>query len=149
MTRSLLVGFLILAVAGCSRSRESTLADSRELVVEELSWLKREPSGKAAVIFEERSSRKFVQFGGNSLSVDLPHQTLSAEEMERADRVLERFGVRKQTYPLGAGQQRYMQTAFQRDLKGDEAEAFRITEAVFREIYRFPPDAVIHATRIE
>jgi hypothetical protein len=147
--RFLFLAALVVILSACSRMEETTLANLRQLASQEFQWLKNEPSGKTGVILEERRTMKFVQFGGRSLSVDLPHQTLSREEMERAERVMTRFGVKKEVYPLGEGSGRYTQTAFQKDLNGDEAEAFRIAEAVFREIYLLPSDAKITAIRVE
>ena len=139
----------VTLLAGCSRLRDTSVADLRDLVVAEVRWLKQDPSGKGVVIFEEHVTKKSVQFSGRMLFVYLPHQTLSTEEMERANSVMGRLGVKKEVYPLGEGSSRYIQTAFQKDLGGDDVTAFKIADAVFREVYRFPPEARISAKRSE
>jgi hypothetical protein len=106
-------------------------------------------SPKAAVIFEEVTTRKFAWFSGHGLFVDLSHQILSPDERERADRVMARFGVQKSSCPLGEGAARYTQTAFQKDLAGDETAAIAISGAVFTEVFLFSPTLSIQATRIE
>ncbi len=81
--------------------------------------------------------------------VDLPSQTLSKDEMQRAERVMARFGIPKETYEVGAPKDKASQTSFQKHLGSDSDLAVRVTEAVFREIYLFPEDVQLKFTRIE
>ncbi len=146
LRRYLLPGCVALAAFGLTFSFKPVPV-KRDLVAKELRWLKQDPSGKGVVVFEEYATKKFLQFSGRKLFVYLPHQTLSTEEMERATITMGRLGVKKEVYPIGEGSSRYVQTAFQKDLGGDNMAAFKIAEAVFREVYRFPPEAKIGAKR--
>jgi hypothetical protein len=94
------------------------------------------------VAFKESQSKKFVQFMKNDslLILDLPSQTLSEKEMERATLFFRYLGaggvnaMRKYsnlgrafiTFQLKLGQ--YVETAAQ------------ITLAIFRQVYQFPVD---------
>jgi hypothetical protein len=149
MHRALLILSIVLFAAGCAKEEKRAASPALEIMKKDLRWLKRDAGSKAAVIFEEVTTKKFVQFSGQGLFVDLPHQTLSPEEMERADRVMARLGVQKSSYPLGEGAARYTQTAFQKDLAGDESTAIAIAETVFTEVFLLPPGLSIRATRIE
>lgn len=147
MSRGLFIFFLVLLVTACDKHPRSA-ATTRSLLERELRWLKNNSDPKAAVIFEEEQTKKFVQFCARELFVDLPHQTLSAEEMSRAEVVMAKFGVQKYSYPLGGGATPLIQTAFQKDLAGDERAAIEIAEAVFKDVFRFQPDARIRPKRI-
>ncbi|MEO6034104.1 MAG: hypothetical protein ABIQ35_02500 [Verrucomicrobiota bacterium] len=120
--------------------------ETRRSITSEISWLR--DSGKT-VIIEEPRSKKFVQFGWKTLMVDLPSQTLSGDEMQRAESVMSRFGVPKKTYPIGTPQDTVLQTSFQKHFGDDSETAVRVTEAVFREIYLFPSDVHLKFTRVE
>lgn len=115
-------------------------------IASEISWLR--DSGKT-VIIEEPTSKKFVQFGWKTLMVDLPSQTLSDDEMRRAEIVMARFDIPKRTYPIGTPNDTVLQTTFQKHLGSDAELAVRVTDAVFREVYLFPPDVQLKITRIE
>jgi hypothetical protein len=118
-----------------------TLLDAtRRALVLEISWLH---SSGLAVIIEEPNSGKFVQFGWKTLMVDLPIQTLSDDEMQRAERVMARFQIPKRTA------ESLSETSFQKHLGDDVDLAVRVTEAVFREIYLFPKDISLKFTRVE
>jgi hypothetical protein len=149
MKRAIILLTVALFAVGCTKKAETSASPARETLKKELGWLKQEAGPKAAVIFEEVTTKKFIQFSGHELFVDLPHQTLSPEEMERADRIMARLGIPKKSYPLGEGTARYTQTAFQKDLGGDEGAAVTIAETVFAEVYGFPSSLSIRATRIE
>ena len=81
--------------------------------------------------------------------VDLPSQTLSDDEMQRAEHVMGRFGIPKKTYPIGTPSNRVLQTSFQKHLGNDVELAVRVTEAVFCEVYLFPKDVPLQFKRIE
>ena len=102
----------------------------------------------AFVIFEERTNRKFVQFAGSvgsPLCLDLPSQTLNAEEMQRATALFSSFGVASpETHPtytdaakkIAAGQQ----VSFNLNLGKDVQLAAQITLAIFQQVYHYPTD---------
>src|SRR5438309_11254385 len=131
-----------LGLAGCSKAHspapESRLSESmRRSIASEISWVGQ--SG-GAVIIEEPKSKNFVQFGWKTLMIDLPRQTLSDEEMRRAEHVMIRFGIPKEKYPIGTPNDSVLQTSFQKHFGSDVELAVRVTEAVCREIYLFPED---------
>lgn len=119
---------------------------TRYSIASELAWLQQ--SGHT-VIMEEPASKKFVQFGWKTLMVDLPSQTLSKDEMDRAGRIMARFDIPKRVYPIGTPEDRVLQTSFQKHLGGDIKFAVRVVEAVFREVYLFPEDIHLEFKRVE
>jgi hypothetical protein len=102
----------------------------------------------AFVIFEERTNRRFVQFAGStnsSLLLDLPSQTLSPQEMQRAIVLFSSFGAvgpdihstyTDTTSKIVASQQ----VSFNLDLGKDVQLAAHIALTVFQQIYRCPTD---------
>ncbi len=102
----------------------------------------------AFVIFEERSNRKFVQFAGSAnspLLLDLPSQTLSPQEMQRAVALFSSFGsvgpdihnlYTDPTCKVIADQQ----VSFNLDLGKDIQLAAHIALTVFQQVYRCPTD---------
>ncbi len=123
---------VIAYTASCSRSQPSKPHD--EIIREALARLLERPSG-AFVIIEEPKSGKFIQFAGSineSLLLDLPTQTLSAEEFEKAKSVFDEFGysgpktIQLQEYPGGppAGEYTSFMAKFGRDV--DRATQFSV-----------------------
>lgn len=151
MTHFIIIPLICLCFVGCTKApsmnSESTLSDTtRRSIAAELAWLQQ--SGQT-VIIEEPASKKFVQFGWKTLMIDLPAQTLSEEEMGRAERVMAGFGVPKRTYEIGTPGDKVPQTTFQKHLGTNVDLAIRAVEVVFREIYLFPQDVRLQFTRVE
>lgn len=97
MTHFIIIPLICLCFVGCTKApsmnSESTLSDTtRRSIAAELAWLQQ--SGQT-VIIEEPASKKFVQFGWKTLMIDLPAQTLSEEEMGRAERVMAGLAFRR------------------------------------------------------
>ncbi len=102
----------------------------------------------AFVIFEERTDRKFVQFAGSAdspLLIDLPSQTLSPQEMQRAIALFSSCGAvgpdihslyTDKTTKVVAGQQ----VSFNLELGKDVQLAAHIALTVFQQVYRCPAD---------
>ncbi|MHC4180737.1 MAG: TY-Chap domain-containing protein [Planctomycetota bacterium] len=101
-------------------------------------------SDDAFVIIEEKRTGKFVQFAGSTdgpLLLDLPTQTLTQAEQDRAQELfvslgtpgLEKWAVTDHT-GAPAGTQAGFQMEFGRDPDAAAAVAMR----VFHEVYRFP-----------
>jgi hypothetical protein len=105
---------------------------------------------ETVVVIQEPKSKKFVQFGYKNLWVDLPLQALSAEEVSRAERVMGRFGIPRQTSPspTTTGVTTAM-TSFQKYLGQDVELAVRVAEAVFREVYLLPAEVQLQFERVE
>ena len=88
------------------------------------------------VILEENQSQKFVQFScrsGDPINLDLPEQTLSSMEMERATKFFLDHG-------LGGAKDMGGYMSFNFDIGYDVGSAARITLAIFRQVYQFPDD---------
>lgn len=100
----------------------------------------------AFVIFEEKSSGKFVQFSRTAdqgLFLDLPSQTLNAAEMERATEYFLQQGVRIEEFDLfdGPGGKRVgSQCSFQKDFGQDIRAAADVVSEVFRRVFQFPAE---------
>jgi len=96
----------------------------------------------AFVIFQDKSSGKFVQFAGSAgepLFLDLPAQALNDDESKRAAKLFRELAAKS---PAGAavrpegGETRGFQLRFGRDAERAAEAALR----VFREGYRLPAD---------
>jgi len=101
----------------------------------------------AFVIFVESRSQKFVQFVGSAnepLFLDLPSQTLSAEEMERAIALFSDLGARAEEHDLYTDKtmkkKAGKQISFNLDLGHEVQRAAQITLTIFRQVYGFPLD---------
>jgi hypothetical protein len=101
---------------------------------------------QAFVIFEEKTSGKFVQFAGSSregLFLDLPSQTLDESEMARAKAYFLELGVQAEEYDVfdrPGGRPVGRQCSFQKDFGRDVRAAASVVSEVFRRVYRFHPD---------
>ena len=152
MMRSLLTIVACLGITGCrntpSQGPQLQLSEATRRAIS--AEIARARDTETVVIIEEPKSKKFVQFGYKSLWVDLPLQTLSADELSRAERVMGRFGIPKQTRPVPTttGSTRVM-TSFQSFLGKDLELAVRVADAVFREVYLLPPDVQLQFERNE
>jgi len=152
MMWSLLVVVAYLWITGCTKAPpqgpqlQLSEATRRAIGTE----IARARDNETVVVIEEPKSKKFVQFGYKNLWVDLPLQTLSADELSRAERVMGRFGIPKQTRlgPTTAGGTMVM-TSFQKFLGEDLELAVRVADAVFREVYLLPPEVQLQFERIE
>jgi len=153
MTRSLLIiSAAWLAIGGCekspSRGPEGRLSEATQLAIR--SEISRARDSQTIVLIEESHSKKCLQFGYKNLWVDLPCQPLSADELSRAESVMGRFGIPKETRPAPIlDGTTVLMTSFQKFLGDDLELAVRVAEAVFREVYLFPPDVQLQFTRIE
>jgi len=148
----LILSAACLWIAGCektpSRGSEVRLSEATQLAIR--SEISRARDNQTIVVIEEPKSKKFLQFGHKDLWVDLPCQTLSADELSRAERVMGRFGIPKETHPTPIlDGSTMLMTSFQKCLGYDIELAVRVAEAVFREVYLFPADVQLQFTRIE
>jgi hypothetical protein len=124
------------------------MMDNQSWIVDSLSGLLQKRNRDAFVIFEEKSSGKFVQFAGSAnegLLLDLPSQTLAKEEMERAKALFRELGIPgPETYEMYTDKARKtvagMQTSFQMDFGRDVVRAAQVVLAIFERVYRFLPD---------
>ncbi len=122
--------------------------DNQSRITDALSSLLQRRNGDAFVIFEEKRSRKFVQFAGSvhdELLLDLPCQTLSPAEIERAKSLFETLGYSgPETYPLYTDPSMRtvagIQTTFQMELGHDVEQAAKITLAIFENVYGYSSD---------
>jgi hypothetical protein len=124
---------------------ELAIANQRKIEVALAALLQRPNNEDAYVIFEEKISRKFVQFARpahKSLILDLPSQTLDDIETTRANVYFGELGIKAVDEPVFdgpggevVGRQRTIQMMFDRDY----STAARVASEVFRRIFRFPP----------
>lgn len=127
--------------------------DNCQLVADELSALLRRTNADAFVIIEEARSGKFVQFAGRAgdpLWLDLPSQTLSEAEFERAVRYFRLHGQESQEYDLldePGGVPVNRQVSFQMSLGDDVQRAAQITLEIFLQVFQFPKDIVLRIER--
>jgi len=115
-------------------------------IAQALTRLLQRSNEDAFAIFAESRSQKFVQFAGGASSplfLDLPSQTLSAQEMERATALFRDLGAggaeeyevyTDKTKKKVAGKQ----ISFNLDLGQEVERAAQITLAIFRQVYQFP-----------
>jgi hypothetical protein len=136
-------------IIGCQRSQSTGLVAptrnvNRERIEVALKALLQRTNDDAFVIFEEKRSRKFVQFAGSArqdLMLDLPPQTLDQTEDARAEIYFRELGTRpvedqSSTLEGKIVRQRYYQKQFGRDAGAAAAAAM----GVFERVYQFPPD---------
>lgn len=122
--------------------------DNQSQIVDALSELLQRRNVDTFVIFEEEGSGKYVQFAGSAnedLLLDLPSQTLTEDEMKRAEVLFRELGIPGPvTYETYTDKSRKtvagMQTSFQMDFGRDVVRAARVTLAIFERVYQFPPD---------
>jgi hypothetical protein len=122
--------------------------DNLGRISQALSALLQRDNPDAFVIFEEKSSRKFVQFAGSAheeLLLDLPAETLTAAEMERATLLFQELGMPgPETYPVytdpSMTEVAGMQTSFNMRFGRDFKRAAQVALAIFRRVYGFPAD---------
>lgn len=99
------------------------------------------------VIFEEKTTRKYVQFAGagnEDLLLDLPYQTLSPAEVEKAKQLFEELGKSEpEKYALYTDKSLEVtagiQTSFQINFGRDIEQAAMIALMIFERVYGFPP----------
>lgn len=156
---------LALLVAGCTNKAEEQPTGSQvEAVVNEvvvglppatleqlkadLEWLKAEDR---ALVIEDPATKKFLQFSGSTLKVDLPVMPLSPEEKARAEQVMQRMGIPKETFEtrtLGADQKPVVLVNYKQDLGGDVSAALDVVEVVFLEVFELPADTGLQRKRV-
>ena len=144
------VGGVTISGTNVPATRGSGVRLSEATQVAIRSAISRARDNQTIVVIEEPKSKKFLQFGHKDLWVDLPCQTLSAEELSRAERAMGRFGIPKETHPAPIlDDSTMLMTSFQKCLGDDIELAVHVAEAVFREVYLFPSDVQLQFTRIE
>lgn len=122
-----------------------------------LSALVTRTNSDSFVIVEERHTKKFVQFcchAGPELYLDLPQETLSVEEMQRALTYFQRHGVRGLTatdsfrfHPdTGEEEPAGHRNSINMELGGKVRLATQIVFEVFERVYLFPQDLDILIT---
>lgn len=122
--------------------------DNQSRIVDALSALLQRRNKDAFVIFEEKRSGKYVQFAGSAnedLLLDLPSQTLTEEEMKRAEVLFRGLGIPgPETYEMYTDESMETvagtQTSFHMGLGRDVVRAAEVTLAIFERVYQFPPD---------
>ncbi len=95
----------------------------------------------AFVIFEETSTKKFVQFAGNDheqLLLNLPAQTLNATELEKAKTLFKEYAIEFKAIPATrAWPIPTLQKEFDMKLCRDTKKAALIAMRIFKEVYGF------------
>lgn len=100
----------------------------------------------AFVIFSEARTGKFVQFAGSAqepLLLDLPEQTLDAEEARRAAELFSELGVTERENDLldrPGGVPVGRQRGYNLDLGRDVERAACLVLAIFSRVYELPAD---------
>lgn len=119
---------------------------NRTIILDSLTELLGAQDNDSFVIFEEANSGKFVQFSGSSvdpLLLDLPAQTLDAEEMQRATSLFSQLGYAgpethqvftDESCAVPAGSQVSFDVQFERDAN----RAADFTLSIFESVYGFP-----------
>jgi hypothetical protein len=137
----------ILWLVGLSQYRAWRIQAGRSRIKEALAALLRRDNPDAFVIFEEKRSRKFVQFAGSAneerLLLDLPSQILDAGESQRAEEYFQQLGVRAEEYDVfdrPGGKAVGRRRNFLKDFGKDVEAATRVTQEVFERVYQLPPD---------
>jgi hypothetical protein len=140
------------AAAAIAEPRDRTIqADRahRARMEEALRALRTRDKG-SFVVFEDRLSKKFVQFAGSRwerLLLDLPTQPLDPDEMRRASAFFAKRGVQLHTWTVeGPDGERREQSSFQLELGADVERAAKLALGVFREVYHLPPDFSLEIT---
>ncbi len=119
-------------------------ADNRSRILTALERLMRDEDDGAFVIFEEKATRKFVQFAGSAheeLLLDLPFATLDENEITRAISYFETMGVRDEDpyEPVASDEDSIRrQRVFQMTLGRDVETATNIVMQVFQRVLPFP-----------
>ena len=96
------------------------------------------------VIASDSLSNRFIQFAGSSnesLIVDLPIQTLEADEIKRAVRLFSEYGVKHERWKLfdePGGKPVGIQAGFNLKVGNDIKKAVEIAMRVFKEVYKVP-----------
>ncbi len=117
---------IMFAAFGCAKSNQTAMTNQHTQIAAAIQKTLSGPQG-GFVIFEEKSTGKFVQFAGSSqepLILDLPWQTLSEDEKVRARTVLAPHGGTEGEH------------GFQLNLDRDADRAAQITMEVFRDVYQ-------------
>jgi hypothetical protein len=136
---------VLLAMNGCSSSQQSLSPENQKTVFAALTNLLTRTNQDSFVIFQERSSHKFVQFSASQaegLQLDLPSQPLSPEELKRAKNMFKQIGVSFDTWQLldqPGGKPVRDQSGFQLYLGKEIDRAAVLVSRVLLEVYRFPP----------
>ena len=134
-----------LAMLSCSKPAEKHMT-LQERIEEALSSLLTRRNEDAFVIFEDRATKKFVQFAGNAnqpLFLDIPSQALKNDEIDRAKRLFGQYGVKLkewEVYDRPGGSVAGRQSGFQMELGKDTGKAAEVAWRVFTEVYRLQPD---------
>jgi hypothetical protein len=106
--------------------QRTTVLLDRQVIEDHLRSLAARTGIETFVIFEETRTQKFVQFSG-PLLLDLPHQPLAPDELQRARDLFSTIETAT-IWPH----------VFQVDLGTDVEGATELTLRIFREVYRFP-----------
>jgi hypothetical protein len=122
--------------------------DNQSRIARALSALLQRDNEDAFVIFEEKESGKYVQFAGSAhenLFLDLPIQTLTKTEVERAKVLFQELGIQgPQEYPTYTDKSLEtmagMQISFQVNFGQNVQQAVQFTQAIFDRVYEFPQD---------
>jgi len=145
--RKIITGFLLAAVLmGCRPSKEELTLQNKNTIRSALNGLLARTNEHAFVIFEERSSRKFVQFAVSplrGLQLDLPEQPLNPQELKRAKAMFGLLGVELETWQIldaPGGKPLRDQSGFQLWMGRDVDWAVALVNKVFVDVYRFAPE---------
>jgi hypothetical protein len=101
------------------------------------------------VVFEDRRTRKFVQFAGDQaqpLLLDFPLQSLSPDEEQRAARFFSNLGVDRPTesqlYSYPSGEPATVSRSYQLNFVEDIEAAVSATLGLFTFVFRISEDAL-------
>jgi hypothetical protein len=145
---SIVLGFQVLG-SSASQVDGVALRELRGVALAELAWLGNDAPEHAALIFQAEESKALVQFSGRELSLDMPQERLSENQLEKATSLLLPIGVETFSYPVGRGASQRLQYSFFRNFRGDSLEAWDAVQLIFRKVYELDEDARIVVTRIQ
>ncbi len=146
---ALILGVVVVAAACAQRSQVPSPKDPvfhrpayQDQVRSALVRLLERPSEDGGfVVIADPDSGRFVQFSGSQdfVEVDLPHQTLSAEDMVKTKAVFSALGY--------AGPKTYgEQTTFQENFGKDVNKATELAVAILQQVYALEDHTVLKLT---
>ena len=118
--------------------------NNSERITQELTSLLSRSNKDAFVIFEDKKTKKYVQFSGSirePLLLNLPAVALSSSELDRAKQLFAEYNIKLEKSPHGdfeGGPVTGYDYQFFMELGKDANKAASITMRVFSEVYLLP-----------
>ncbi len=145
MKRNLIFLFIIsLIILSCSEPKGNPKMNNSERITQELTSLLTRSNKDAFVIFEDKETRKYVQFSGSirePLLLNLPAVALSSSELDRAKKIFAEYNIKLEKSPFGkyeGGPVTGYDYQFFMDLGKDINKASKISMRIFNEVYLLP-----------